>query len=325
MAIFGRPEFLPVKQRDSILELAGVRGFGGEFEKSLYVKGVEGKNVAPGSAGAMLIESARVQQQVARARPGNWATVHAVGTGEKGAFAVVDYYAKTAEDLIKSGTALSGRRLYRIIMSVVKALRDFQQVAGRPHGNLKPSNVLLSSSDAGEAQIALTDAAPQARLARGEAQDDLFQLGQLIHELVLHHPFTGAWPVAPTRGWSDLGRSGRGWRKLCNRLLDPNPEKRPRRLAWVYGTVLGLRPRMRVLGPVMVLLMLAGIGVVVGTQSRQIVGWTNAHLPKGIVASSRPAKVEEDRPRKLVVVPQVVDRPATQATQPAQTLAGCVA
>jgi hypothetical protein len=71
----------------------------------------------------------------------------------------------------------------------------------------------------------------------------LFQLGQLIHELVLHHPFAGAWPVAPTRAWSDLGRRGRGWRKLCNRLLNPNPEKRPRKLAWVYNRVIKLRPK----------------------------------------------------------------------------------
>src|SRR5881394_376656 len=99
MAIFGRPEFLPVQQRDSILELAGVRGFDGEFEKSLYVKGIEGKDVAPGSAGAMLIESARVQKQVARARPEHWAEVHAVGMGPKVAFAVVDHFAKTADDL----------------------------------------------------------------------------------------------------------------------------------------------------------------------------------------------------------------------------------
>jgi hypothetical protein len=45
MAIFGRPEFLPVQQRDSIYELAGVRGFGGEFEKSLYVKGWRGRRL----------------------------------------------------------------------------------------------------------------------------------------------------------------------------------------------------------------------------------------------------------------------------------------
>src|SRR6266850_3079065 len=98
MAIFGRPEFLPVQQRDSILELAGVRGFDGEFEKSLYVKGIEGKDVALLSEGAMLIDAARVQQQVARERPDYWATVHALGMGPKGAFAVVDYYPKTAGD-----------------------------------------------------------------------------------------------------------------------------------------------------------------------------------------------------------------------------------
>jgi hypothetical protein len=136
MAIFGRPEFVPIQQRDSIYELAGVRGFDGEFEKSVFVKGVEGKQVAPGSAGAMVLESARAQQQVSRARPENWAEVHAVGMGDKGVFVVVDHYAKTAEDLIRSGATMSGRGLYRIVMSVLRGLRDFQQICGRPHGNL---------------------------------------------------------------------------------------------------------------------------------------------------------------------------------------------
>jgi len=324
MAIFGRPEFLPVKQRDSILELAGVRGFGGEFEKSLYVKGVEGKDLAPLSAGELLIDSARMQQVVAKSRPEHWAEVHGVGMGEKGAFSVVDYYSKSAAQLIKTGTDLSGRGLYRIVMAVVRGLRDLQHVAGRPHGNLKPSNVLLSSSDAASAQIALTDPAPNAQVARGKADDDLFQLGQLIHELVLHHPFTGAWPVAPTRAWNDLGRSGRGWRKLCNRLLNPNPEKRPRRLAWVHGRVLALRPRRRVLEPALMLLFLAAMGVVAGTQSKRIVSWTRAHWPPLVAATTQPANSEQERPKQLVMVPQTVDRPttrATQTTQPTQTLA----
>src|SRR3954452_18210161 len=106
MAVFGRPEFIPVQQRDSILELAGVRGFDGEFERWLYVKGVEGKEVAAGSAGAMALEAARLQQQVSRARPEHWAEVHAVGMGQQGVFVAVDHYAKTAEDLIKAGAPL---------------------------------------------------------------------------------------------------------------------------------------------------------------------------------------------------------------------------
>ncbi|HEV8290310.1 MAG TPA: hypothetical protein VGP94_00235, partial [Tepidisphaeraceae bacterium] len=321
MAIFGRSEFLPVQQRDSILELAGVRGFDGEFEKSLYVKAVEGKNVAPGSAGAMMLEGARLQQQVSQSRSEYWAQVHALGMGEKGVFVVVDYDAKTAEDLIKAGPPLSGRGLYRIVMSVIKGLRDLQQLAGRPHGNLKPSNVLLSSADAQEARVALTDPAPAGLVARGEASSDLFQLGQLIHALVLHHPFTGAWPVAPTRAWSDLGRQGRGWRKLCNRLLNPNPEKRPRRLAWVQNSVLALRPsKAAMLRPVFAVLLLGALGAAVVMHWERIGNWSEKHLPKRVIANTQPAKDEQERPRQLVVLPQNVILPATQASENPQTL-----
>src|SRR5947207_15073240 len=86
MAIFGRPEFLPQQQRDSIYELAGVRGFDGEFEKSIFIKGMEAKELAPQSAATSMLESGRVQQQIAKARPAHWAMVHAMGFGPKGAF-----------------------------------------------------------------------------------------------------------------------------------------------------------------------------------------------------------------------------------------------
>src|SRR4051812_21344283 len=312
MAVFGRPEFIPLKQRDSLMELAGVRGFDGEFEKSLYVKGIEGQDVAPGSASAMALEAARVQQKVTKANSEYWAEVHAVGMGEKGVFVAVDYYAKTAEDLIKSGAAPSGRGLHRIVMSGLRGPRDLQQVAERPHGNLKPSNVLLSSIDPQEARVVLTDPAPPPRLARGKAKDDLFQLGQLIHELVLQHPFTGAWPVAPTRAWSDLGRSGRGWRKLCNRLLNPNPEKRPRRLALVHSRVVALRPRkVGLLRPVMAVLVLGTIGAAVAMNWKSIENWSRTQWHNRVVATTQPKNVQQDRPRQLVVVPQKMDRPAT--------------
>ena len=62
MAIFGRPEFLPQQQRDSIFELAGVRGFDGEFEKSIFIKGIEAKELAPNSGATLMLESARVDE-----------------------------------------------------------------------------------------------------------------------------------------------------------------------------------------------------------------------------------------------------------------------
>ncbi len=312
MAIFGRPEFLPQQQRDSIYELAGVRGFDGEFEKSFFVKGIETRDMAPLSAGTLMLEVARIQQQVSRARPGHWAEVHALGFGKKGPFVVVDHYPRTAADLIKSATPLTSRALFRIIMSMLKGLRDLQQISGRPHGNLKPSNVLLGSGDLAETHIALTDPAPAGQVARGEAKNDLFQLGQLIHELVLHHPFAGAWPVAATRAWTDLGRPGRRWRNLCNRLLNPNPEKRPRRLASVYNRVWKLRPRRPViLRPVALLFLLAAMGGAAFVQRERIWSWTNAHLPQRAIATTQPNESPNERPQQLVILPQPAVAPTT--------------
>src|SRR5439155_26677602 len=102
MAIFGRPEFLPQQQRDSIYELAGVRGFDGEFEKSIFIKGIEARELTANSRATLMLESARVQQQVARARGEHWAMVHAMGFATRGACVVVDYYPRSVADWIKS-------------------------------------------------------------------------------------------------------------------------------------------------------------------------------------------------------------------------------
>jgi hypothetical protein len=321
MAIFGRTEFLPPKQRDSLYELAGVRGFDGEFEKSIYIKGVETRDLAPGSPAAAFLESARLQQQIAKMRPAHWAMVHATGFAEKGAFVVVDHYPQTAADVAKLGLR-SDRALHRIIMSVLKGLRDLQQLTGRPHGNLKPSNVLISGGDLETAEVALCDPAPPNLLAVGQAKDDLFQLGKLIHKLVLGQSFTGAWPVAPTGAWTDLGRSGRRWRNLCNRLLNPNPEKRFKRLATVYNKVARLRPRRAgLLRPIALVVVLLGIGGLTFTQWDRIKGWTQAHLPRSEVATTQPAQPARENPQHLAVVPTTVDPPTRPTTQNTATLA----
>jgi len=246
--------------------------------------------------------------------------VHAMGFATKGAFVVVDYYPKSVADVIRSGRQVDGRSLYRMMMGTLKALRDLQQVMGRPHGNLKPSNILLSSDELRDAQVVLSDPAPPQAVASGQIRNDLYAIGQIIHQLVLHHPFAGAWPVAPARAWSELGRSGRRWRKLCNRLLNPNPEKRPRKLSWVYNRVARLRPgRSLLLRPVPMLLLLVAVGAAAFVHRDRIGGWVNSHMPRRAVATSEPVA---PAPQHLAVVAETRDQTATApATPRAETLA----
>src|SRR5207237_1173242 len=50
---------------------------------------------------------------------------------------------------------------------------------------------------------------------------DLAALGRLLYRLVLHAqpPPDSRAPAPPATPWSALGRTGEGWRQLCNRLL----------------------------------------------------------------------------------------------------------
>jgi hypothetical protein len=219
------------EHRDQLQELVVVRGFGDEFDRHFYVKMMRGDLRAPkGSKSSpvqLFLESSETQQRVANAGSPNWAMVHMAGTGPKGPYVVLDYYPRSANDFVENKTPLSQRSLHRIVTGVVDGLIDLQRVADRPHGNLKPSNVLIGPGEVERAEVALADPAPLELLAT-QGRGDSYDLGQLIHCLVLQRRFTGNWPIEPSAAWTSLGSKAKGWRELCNRLLNPNPDKRPR-------------------------------------------------------------------------------------------------
>lgn len=177
------------------------------------------------------LDSARTHQSVASKPGSHWAPIHEIGEDEDGGYYVADFYPGSAQKLVVGKVRLSATGLLTLIRAVVAGLVELRDASGRQHGNLKPTNVLIAGTDEVEDKdVFLADPADSANPAANDGgADDLFQLGQLVHQLVLHRPFrpvTG-WPIEPSEAWSRLGYSGNRWRELCNHLLHPDPLVRP--------------------------------------------------------------------------------------------------
>ncbi|HUT32681.1 MAG TPA: hypothetical protein VNE39_04300 [Planctomycetota bacterium] len=178
--------------------------------------------VEEASAGcAEFLEAAQLQGAVAQAKPDHWAPIQAAGSTEDEAFYVTAYYTHSAEDLTR--VHLDTRTLHRIISSAVQGLLDLQEVAHRPHGNLKSTNVLIATGeDVSKMRVQLTDPLPGAKLdPRAAALADIRGLGLLLHRLAVQRQPAAKGPqlVPAAEGWGRLGRKGRAWRELCTQLL----------------------------------------------------------------------------------------------------------
>ncbi len=172
------------------------------------------------------LDGARAQQKVSASGAENWVPVRETGTVEGGAYYVSDYHGRSLQQLITGRVKLSGAKLYQLVHAIVQGLAELKKACNRPHGNLKPSNVLLTGSGKiSKARPLLTDPVGAGRLDEqmGEVVD-FHALGEIIYQLVLHR--TGkamsGWPAPQSPEWKRLGKKGEQWRQLCNRLLNPN-------------------------------------------------------------------------------------------------------
>jgi hypothetical protein len=192
-------------------------------------------------------ERAKVHQRAAEAGGGHWSAVYEIGTSPAGNYYVTDFHPLSAASLVAGRVEVSAGVLYSIVRSVVAGLSELKSAAGRAHGNLTATNVLINSrGDVTVAGAALADPASANDAATAGEAGDLFALGELIHLLVLGRPFQGGrgWPLQPSREWLRLGRrQGRQWRRLCEELLSPDPASRPQGLDAVARRVRKLVPR----------------------------------------------------------------------------------
>ena len=186
------------------------------------------------AAGQTFVTRARLLKALSAANARRWIRVYEFtpDDAQPPYYYVADLHPRSAQALVERKIRVSADELGALVGAVLQGLWELKSAAGRPHGCLKPENVLLRSraGDVGREDVLLTDPASDAEAAEGGETEDLRALGGVIYELVTHRPSeaASAWPVQPTADWSRLGRKpGEAWRTLCNRLMHPVPAERP--------------------------------------------------------------------------------------------------
>jgi hypothetical protein len=231
--------------------LAERAGGSGPATAVLKVLQLGGGPVEPDDPQGLTLEflnAARAQQRVSK-ESSRWGKVYQTGLIPGGAYYVVEQFPRSLQRLLDMQARLSADQLFSMLSQAIDALADLRRVSERPHGNLKPSNVLLRGRRLGAARsLVLADPLPAAQLAPGHAADDLESLGRILWQLVTRSPSAGhlIWPVDESSEWAELGGDGTRLLALCNLLLDPEKPpatkldlvqrqlagRRRRRIAW---------------------------------------------------------------------------------------------
>jgi hypothetical protein len=176
------------------------------------------------------LEVAKQQKKAHESGALNIVPVHDVGILPAGVWYATDYYPRGfLKKWISQRAGVSEAELRHIIDSTVRSLQTLQQHCGRSHGNLVPSSILIGGKIGGslkDAPIMLTYLAPgEAKDANSFEVADLRALGLIIFTLVCRQNIAAFnpdhYPIPHSEAWSELGKTGDFWLRLCNRLLDP--------------------------------------------------------------------------------------------------------
>lgn len=234
---------------------------------------------------------AKIQQRLSEAKAKAWVHVHEVGQRDGEAYYVTDRAASSAQQLVAGRVRTEGADLHRVVSRVIEGLRELRATCQRAHGNIKPSNVLIDrTGDVASAEVLLTDPAggeqPNASAAE---HTDVRDLGELIHQLVLHTPFRamGGYPIEDSPNWARLGKFAQQWRALCNRMLDPAASPGTLTIESLAGEVDGLKARARgglkspavLIGAAAAVVLLAGGAIVAWPAVSRMMGGTAGPEP----------------------------------------------
>ena len=109
-----------------------------------------------------------------------------VGREPRSAWYVTKLYPRTVHKILEGRIALSKDWFFHIVHSVANGALDFKRTCGRSHGEITPTNILISASQTvRDAHVVLSDPLPgeSSEAARYEAAD-LRAIGQIIFQLV---------------------------------------------------------------------------------------------------------------------------------------------
>jgi hypothetical protein len=196
------------------------------------------------------------------------------GRAEGSAWYATRLYPRTVQKILEGRVALPKEWVYHIVRAIARGALDFKKACGRPHGEIQPSNVLISGSQkVRDAEVVLSDPLPgdASEAARYEVAD-LHAIGQIIYQLVRRREVEDAsdhsiLPLTASAEWTGLfGKETDAWLSLCNRLLDPNLSTETYTLERLEADLATLRPKPAVTGRMLataaVLLLLAVVGSV---------------------------------------------------------------
>jgi len=195
-----------------------------------------------------------------------------VGREEGSAWYATRLYPRTVQKILEGRVALGKEWLHHIIRAIARGALDFKKACGRSHGEIQPSNVLISASEkVRDAEVVLSDPLPgeASESARYEVAD-LHAIGQIIYQLVRRREVADAsdhsiLPLTPSAEWTTIfGKETEAWLSLCNRLLDPNLSTDTYNLERLEADLAKLQPKPAVTGKVLALAAVAMIAAVVG-------------------------------------------------------------
>lgn len=165
----------------------------------------------------------RIVEALGSDRKTHWAPIYDQPASlPDGAYYATELYPRSADALADARRPpVTVIELFEIARQVCQGLIELESTAGRPHGSLKPGNVLLRGR--GRALHAfLTDPLDDQSIDRkAGAALDLKALGRLIYRLVVRAdaPADVGDQLPDKPQWQALGLDGSRWRTICAKLL----------------------------------------------------------------------------------------------------------
>ena len=221
--------------------------------------------------------SVELQRKAAAVSP-HVAPILDVGQDAANAWYATRLYPRTVQKILEGRVALGKEWFHRIILSVARGALDFKQTCGRSHGEIQPSNILISASKKiRDAVVVLSDPLPgDAAEAERYESADLHAIGQVIYQLVRRREVEDATdqsilPLMPSAEWTSVfGKDTEAWLSLCNRLLDPNLALESYNLEKLVAELARLQPKppvsMKLLAISAVGVLLLGIAVFIAVR-----------------------------------------------------------
>jgi hypothetical protein len=195
-----------------------------------------------------------------------------VGREEGAAWYATRLYPRTVQKILEGRVALGKEWVHHIVRAIARGALDIKKTCGRSHGEIQPSNVLISASQkVRDAEVVLSDPLPgeSSESARYEVAD-LHAIGQIIYQLVRRREVEDAsdqsiLPLTPSAEWTSVfGNETDAWLSLCNRLLDPNLSTDTYNLERLEADLASLQPKPAVTGRRLALAAAAVIAAIVG-------------------------------------------------------------